>query len=84
MYRLTPKYSRNTSAARIIVLAVFLLLITLSCGGYGIQTWQRSGLAIALPTLLGALIMVLGALAMIAYGIRGLRANRPTKESAKE
>jgi len=84
MYRLTPKYSRDTSAARIIPVAVFLLLITLSCGGYGIQTWQRSGLAVALPTLLSALILVLGALAMMAYGIRGLRANRLTKESVKE
>jgi hypothetical protein len=80
MYRLTPKYSRDTSAARIIVLAVFLLLITLSCGGYGIQLWQHSGLSMALPTLLGALILGLGALVMIAFGIRGLRANRLTKE----
>jgi len=84
MYRLTPKHSRDASAARIIPVAVLALLMAISCGGYGIQIWQRSGLDMASSTLLGAIALGLGALAMMAYGIRSLRANRSMRESAKE
>jgi hypothetical protein len=76
VYRLQPKDTRDASPARLILLAIFVILVAFSCGGYGIQIWQRSGPAMASVTLLGATALLLGSVAMIVIGIRGLRANR--------
>ncbi len=75
---------QGVGAGRLLFPVVMLLLIAASCGGYGVQIWQREGPAAAQYTLILAGILALVALIILTIAIRSIRAGHRASLAARQ
>jgi len=78
----TPSKQRGQVYAAL--LALTMLGLALACAQVGVKAWQQTGSASAWPSLVAAPLLAVGAVALLYYAVRSVRAslkNLPRRRS---